>query len=300
MNLIEGFKQAFRAQARNHRVLSAAATTRQFRFGLLLLVILIAAAFIYPHVSSFSAVQIRIGDRFKPPIFLPGGSWTHLLGTDQLGRDLLLRSLVGLQNALSIGVSAVVLMFAFGVLIGLVAGFYGGWRDVLLMRLTDAQLSIPPLILAIVILTVHRPNVVSVTLVLALSGWPVYARVTRSIVMTERRREYVRGAKILGAKDSSILYRLIAPNILPPIAFVAVLDVARMMIFEAILGFIGIGVQPPTPTFGTIIADGQQYLINAWWIATVPGAFLCLCLVGINLMGTAIEHARTRVVAGVA
>ena len=123
-----------------------------------------------------------------------------------------------------------------------------------------------------------RPTPYSVVLVLALAGWPTYARITRAVTLSERRKEYVRGAKILGASDLRIMLALIAPNILPPIAFVAVLDVARMMIFEAILGFIGIGVQPPTPTFGNIIADGRKYLINAWWIATMPGLFLFLAL----------------------
>ncbi len=191
-----------------------------------------------------------------------------------------MRSLVGLQNALMISLAVVVLMFAFGATVGLYAGYRGGWVDTILMRLTDAQLSIPLIILAIIILTVSRPTPFSVILVLALAGWPVYARVTRSVTLAERRREYVRGAKILGASDSRIMWLLIAPNILPPIAFVAVLDIARMMIFESILGFIGIGIQPPTPTFGTIIADGRKYLINAWWIATMPGAFLFFTLLG--------------------
>ena len=197
-----------------------------------------------------------------------------------------------------IGVSAVVIMFAIGTTVGLIAGYYGGWVDTILMRITDAQLAVPLIILAITILTVHRPTPETVTLVLALSGWPVYARVTRSVTLSERHREYVRGAKILGASDARIIVQMIAPNVLPPIAFVAVLDIARMMIFEAILGFIGIGVQPPTPTFGNIIADGRKYLINAWWIATMPGAFLFASLLGINLIGASIERARNKVLGG--
>ena len=189
-------------------------------------------------------------------------------------------------------------MFAIGTTVGLIAGYYGGWVDTILMRITDAQLAVPLIILAITILTVHRPTPETVTLVLALSGWPVYARVTRSVTLSERHREYVRGAKILGASDARIIVQIIAPNVLPPIAFVAVLDIARMMIFESILGFIGLGVQPPTPTFGNIIADGRKYLLNAWWIATMPGVFLCLTLVSINLMGAALERARNRIFGG--
>lgn len=280
------------------RLWRAAHQQFEFKLGLFLLVVMIGGALLWPHLSSDSAVKMHIMNRFAPPVFLHGGHWNHPLGTDQLGRDLLLRSLAGLQNALMISVSAVLLMFVAGSLIGLFAGYYGGIVDTILMRLTDAQLAIPVIILAITILTVHRPTPLGVMLVLALSGWPSYARITRSVTLAERQREYVRGAKILGAGGLRIMLRLIAPNVLPPIAFVAVLDIARMMIFEAILGFIGIGVQPPTPTFGNIIADGQQYIINAWWISTMPGAFLFTTLLGINLVGASIERARSKILGG--
>ncbi|WP_284948125.1 ABC transporter permease [Acidisoma cladoniae] len=270
----------------------------EFKLGLFFLILLIGGALIYPHLTHLSATKMAIRERFMPPVFLAGGHWAHPLGTDQLGRDLFLRSLIGLQNALMIAVSAVVIMFVVGTAVGMVAGYYGGWVDTVLMRITDAQLAVPVIILAITILTVHRPSPATVTLVLALSGWPVYARVTRSVTLSERQREYVRGATILGASPLRIMLQMISPNVLPPIAFVAVLDVARMMIFEAILGFIGIGVQPPTPTFGNIIADGRQYLINAWWISTMPGGFLFATLLSINLVGASIERARNKVLGG--
>lgn len=269
-----------------------------FKVGLALFIVLVGMAILYPLLSDVDPTKLSVRERFLPPVFLPEGTWAHPLGTDQLGRDLFIRSLIGLQNALMISLAVVVLMFAFGCTVGMGAGYKGGWIDTILMRLTDAQLSIPLIILAIIILTVSRPTPLSIILVLALAGWPVYARVARSVTLAERQREYVRGAKILGAGDIRIVALLIAPNILPPIAFVAVLDIARMMIFEAILGFIGIGIQPPTPTFGTIIADGRKYLINAWWIATIPGAFLFLTLLSINLMGAAMERSRNRLLRG--
>lgn len=271
----------------------------QFRLGLFLFLLIVLTAILWPLVSPYSATKIAVSDKFLPPAFFAGGRWDHLLGTDQLGRDLFVRSLVGLQNALIISVITVLLMFIIGSVIGIVSGYFGGWTDVVLMRITDAQLSIPLIILAITILTVARPTPGAVILVLALSGWPVYARVTRSVTLSERRREYVRGAKILGASDLRIMIMMIAPNILPPVAFVAVMDIARMMIFEAILGFIGIGIQPPTPTFGTIISDGKKYLINAWWIATMPGIFMFVSLFSINLMGASLERARNRLYKGV-
>lgn len=280
------------------RLWAAAWARPEFKVGMIIFTILIVLAMVFPYVTALSPTKISVKDKFLPPFFLEGGSWAHLLGTDQLGRDLFIRSLIGLQNALIISFSTVILMFVIGATIGLVSGYKGGWVDVVLMRITDAQLSIPLIILAIVILTITRPSPLTVILVLALAGWPLYARVTRSVALGERGREYVRGAKILGASDLRIMLLLIAPNILPPIAFVAVLDVARMMIFEAILGFIGIGVQPPTPTFGTIISDGRKYLINAWWIATMPGAFLFLSLLSLNLMGASLERARNMLLRG--
>ena len=211
---------------------------------------------------------------------------------------MLMRCLIGLQYSLMIGVITVVLIFIIGCGLGLFAGFKGKWWDLVIMRITDAQLSIPMIILAITILGVSRPSVPTIIIVLALSGWPLYARVARSAAVTERGKEYVRGLRVLGASDWRILLLFAAPNILPPIAFVAVLDVARMMIFEAVLGFLGLGVQPPTPSFGSIIADSRKYLINAWWVATSPGLFLAVALTSINLMGSSLEKARNRIYGG--
>ena len=166
------------------------------------------------------------------------------------------------------------------------------------MRITDAQLSIPMIILAIAVLGVSRPTIPAIILVLGLSNWPVYARVMRSMVMAERGREYVRAAQVSGATHPRIILTLLVPLLVPPLLFTSVLDVARMMIFESTLGFLGLGVQPPTPTFGNIIADGRKYLLNAWWIATMPGVFLCLTLTSINLIGAAFERARNTIHGG--
>jgi peptide/nickel transport system permease protein len=269
-----------------------------FRVGLCIFVVMVLAALIVPEVTSLSATKISVKDRFLPPLFLEGGTLSHPAGTDQLGRDLLVRCLIGLRNGFGIALASVILMFLIGTTLGILSGYWGGWVDTILMRFTDAQLSVPLVILAITILGVTRPNFFTVIAVLVLAGWPTYARVTRSVALAERQREYVRGAKILGASDLRIMAIMIAPNILPPIAFVAVLDIARMMIFEALFGFIGIGVQPPTPTFGNIIADGAKYIVNYWWIPTMPGVFLIITLLGINLMGSALERARNKIFAG--
>jgi peptide/nickel transport system permease protein len=257
--------------------------------------VLVLAAFFYPTLSGTDPIKLDVPARFQAPILLGKWTWARPLGTDQLGRDMLVRTLIGLRYSLLIGTLSVVLMFTVGCSLGLIAGFKGGWVDAVIMRLADAQLSIPMIILAISILGVSRPTIPMIVLVLGLSGWPLYARVARSAALAERGREFIRAARIIGASDFRIIALLVAPSVLPSIALVAVLDLARMMIFESILGFLGLGVQPPTPTFGNIIADARKYLINAWWIATIPGIFLALTLIGVNLMGAALEASRNRV-----
>ena len=281
------------------RILADAARTKGFWIGLGLITALLLLSLLYPEFSNINPMKMSVKEKFQPPMFLgEGWTWAHPLGTDQLGRDILLRCLIGLRYSLLIGICTVLLMFVVGCLLGIIAGFKGGWIDTIIMRITDAQLSIPMIILAIAILGVSRPSATSIIIVLGLSGWPLYARVARSVTQSERGKEFIRAARVLGASDWRIILLLIAPNILPPIAFVAVLDVARMMIFEAVLGFLGLGLQPPTPSFGTIIADGRKYLINAWWIATSPGVFLAIALTSINLIGAALERARNRVYSG--
>ena len=270
-----------------------------FKVGFAVFMVLLFGSLIYPELSSIDPTKMNVRARLTPPLFIgEGWTWAHPLGTDQLGRDLLLRCLVGLRYSVLIGCATVILMFLVGCGLGLISGFKGGLSDILIMRITDAQLSIPMIILAITILGVSRPTIPAIILVLGLSGWPLYARVARSAALAEKGKEYIKGQRVLGASDWRIITRSLAPAILPPIAFVAVLDVASIMIFESILGFIGLGIQPPTPTFGNIIADGRKYLLNAWWIATMPGVFLLITLTSLNLMGSAMENARNNVLKG--
>ena len=165
------------------RLWRAAWARSEFKVGLVIFVTLLALSILFPLLTDLSATKMVVKDKFLPPAFMVGGRWDHFLGTDQLGRDLFLRSLIGLQNALMIGIATVVIMFIVGCAIGLIAGYRGGWTDTILMRLTDAQLSIPLIILAITILTVSRPTPYSVVLVLALAGWPTYARITRAVTL---------------------------------------------------------------------------------------------------------------------
>ena len=283
------------------RMLRAAWSRASFKAGCLAFIGLILAALIYPEISAIDPARMNIRARFIPPLLLGETSTlAHPFGTDHLGRDLLSRCLIGLRWSVLIGCASVLMMFVIGCGLGLYSGFRGNRTDTVIMRITDAQLSIPFIILAITILGVSRPTVPAIILVLGLSSWPLYARVARGVTLAEKGKEYIRAERVLGASDRRILLLFLAPAILPPIAFVAVLDVARMMIFESILGFIGLGIQPPTPSFGNIIADGRKYLINAWWIATMPGVLLLLTLTSLNLMGAALEKARNDILSGAA
>jgi peptide/nickel transport system permease protein len=282
------------------RIVGLALRSPWFRFGAALFALLVVPALLLGPAGVLDATTMDVAHRLHPPVGFEGGSAAHWLGTDQLGRDLLARSLAGMQYSLLIGVGATVLTFAVGCGAGLVAGFKSGWPDLLLMRLADAQLSIPAIVLAVTVLGVCRPSVGLIVLVLALANWPGYARMARSVALAERHREDVLASRGFGATDLRIVLTLVAPVVLPPLAFVAVLDVARMMIFEALLAFIGLGLQPPLPSFGNIIADGRKYLINAWWVATLPGGLLVLLLLSLNMMGTALERARNRVLGGLA
>ncbi len=283
------------------RMLREAWSSLAFRTGFAIFILLLFGALVYPELSSIDPTKMNVRARLVPPLFIgENWTWAHPLGTDQLGRDLLLRCLVGLRYSVLIGCATVVLMFVVGCGLGLISGYRGGYVDTIIMRITDAQLSIPMIILAITILGVSRPTAPAIILVLGLAGWPLYARVARRAALSEKRKEYIKGERALGASDGRIIALFLAPAILPPIAFVAVLDVASVMIFESILGFIGLGIQPPTPTFGNIIADGRKYLINAWWIATMPGMFLLVTLTSLNLMGAAMENARNKILKGAA
>lgn len=287
-----------RELAMGKRIWLATRTSPWFIAGAVLFALLLIVAVGSVVLFGADPTAMNFTATFHPPAFGLGGDWDFPLGTDQLGRDMLSRSFVGLQISFMIGLAATALAFVIGSAVGLFAGFHGGKIDQILMRIVDIQLSIPPIILAITILGLVRATPGLVVAVLVLAGWPSYARLTRAGALAERDHEYVRAARVLGASDVRIILLLIAPVALPPLAFAAVFDLARMMIFECVLDFLGIGLQPPTPTLGVIIADGRKYLINAWWIAVLPGVFLMVLLLSLNMMGVALERTRNAVLEG--
>ena len=274
------------------RILAHAARSGGFRIGAAGLALLVLAAALYPELSGIDPTKMDIRARLLPPLFLGDKwSWAHPLGTDQIGRDMLVRCLVGLRYSLLIGVASVAVTVVIGCALGTVAGYFGGRTDTVIMRITDAQLSIPMIILAIAVLGADRPTIPAIILVLGLSNWPVYARVMRSVVMAERGREYVRAAQVSGATHPRIILTLLVPLLVPPLLFTSVLDVARMMIFESTLGFLGLGVQPPMSSWGVLIKDGAEKMEEYWWLLVFPGGAFSLTLFALNFLGDGLRDA---------
>ncbi len=261
------------------------ARRRTALFGLVVVALVVATALAAPWLSPFDPIAQDIGHRLKPPGWLDAAGRLHPLGTDHLGRDLLARVIFGAQPALLVGFAAVMISGVLGMVTGLLGGYFGGRVDDMLMRLADVQLAFPFILLAIAVIGVLGPSLPTIIVVIGVSSWVVYARVVRAAVLVLREREFVQAALALGAGDGRILVRHILPNAFAPWLVVATLDMARVIVLESALSFLGLGVQPPTPTWGGMLADGRVYLTTAWWLATFPGLAILVTVLGINLFG---------------
>ena len=267
------------------RLLVRLVRRRTALFGMIVVAAVILAAVFAPLVSPFDPLAQDIGQRLKEPGWQDVGGRVHLLGTDHLGRDILSRIIHGSRIALLVGLSAVAISGVLGMAIGLVAGYFRGKVDDVLMRLADVQLAFPFILLAIAVIGVLGPNLRNIIIVIGVSSWVVYARVVRGEVLSIREREFVQAAIALGSRDGRILIRHVLPNAFTPWLVVATLDMARVIVIESALSFLGLGVQPPTPTWGGMLADGRVYLSTAWWLATFPGLAILITVLGINLFG---------------
>jgi peptide/nickel transport system permease protein len=243
------------------------------------------AAVAAPLVAPFDPLEQDIGQRLREPGWQDEQGRVHPLGTDHLGRDILSRVVFGSRIALLVGLAAVVISGVLGMLIGLVAGYFGGRLDDFLMRLADIQLAFPFILLAIAVIGVLGPSLRNIIIVIGVSSWVVYARVVRGEVLSIREREYVHAAVALGSRPWRVLMTHVLPNTFTPWLVVATLDMARVIVIESALSFLGLGVQPPTPTWGGMLADGRVYLSTAWWLATFPGLAILVTVLGINLLG---------------
>lgn len=250
--------------------------------AILLLVVL--ASVCAPLLTASDPIRPSFGQRLKAPWGF-GGTAARPLGADNLGRDIYARLLYGGRISLVLATSAVLLATGVGVLVGLLAGSLGGRLDDLVMRLADVQLTFPVIMLAIAIIAVVGTSPLALVGVLALSGWVLHARTVRANVLTIRHLEFVEAAGALGASQVRVLFRHVLPNTLAPILVIASSQFATMVLLESGLSFLGMGVQPPQPSWGAMLAEGRDYLSNAWWLATVPGIAISLVVLGANLLG---------------
>lgn len=220
---------------------------------------------------------------------LSAPSRDHLFGTDSLGRDIFTRVVHGARISVIAGASVVTAATIFGIVAGMLAGWNGGWSDETLMRITDMFLAFPSLILAMAISAILRPNLTNALLAIAVTSWPVYARIARAQVLSLRAKDFVEAARAEGATDVAILSRHLIPNALAPILVQATLEVGNIILISAGLSFIGFGAQPPTPEWGLMVSEGRRFLMDQWWIATFPAIAILLLVLGFNLVGDGVR-----------
>lgn len=255
-------------------------------FGVAVLVGLVGVAVFAPLLAPHDPAAQSISNRFHPPVWADGGSWTNVLGTDALGRDVFSRLIYGTRISLIVGAAVVLVAGTFGVVYGLISGYKGGRADSVMMGVVDTQIAFPGLLLALTILTVVGPSVRNIVIVLAINGWMVYARMTRGVVLSLRETPYVEAAEMLGCRTRRVMLRHLLPNLTSPLLTLSTLEFARIVLAEAALSFLGLGVQPPDASWGLMVAEGRQYINTAWWVITFPGIAISLTVLGVNLFAS--------------
>jgi peptide/nickel transport system permease protein len=254
-----------------------------------IVVAIVLMAVLAPLISPHDPLAQVLVDRLKPPAWLPGGTAGYLLGTDANGRDILSRIIWGARTSLEIGLLSVALGAGIGVSAGLLAGYRGGWVDLLIGRIADIQQAIPLLILALAVIAVVGSSILNLVIVLGAGSWLYYYRVVRGEVLAIRERPFVEAARAVGAGDWQIVGRHILPNIAGSIVVIVTLEIPQVILFTAGLTFLGLGVPPPTPEWGRLIFEGRDYLQDAWWLTLAPAGFLVLFVLGVNLLGDALR-----------
>ena len=264
---------------------------RRSLFGLSVLVLMLIMSLAAPWISPFDPAEQRLLLRLRGPLVQAEPGLRCWLGTDQVGRDNLSRIIYGGRISIFVGVAAVLIGGSVGVLLGLISGYFGGRLDSILMRTADVQLSFPFILLAITIIGAFGAGIVKLVIVLAISGWVVYARTVRGAVLSVKQEQFVEAAVALGAIDWRIVLRHLLPNVVSPVIVIATTQTATMILLESALSVLGMGVPAPTPSWGRMLSDGREYLSTAWWIATFQGLAIFVTVLGINLLGDGLNDA---------
>ena len=253
--------------------------------GLIIVLVVVFVAIFADFIIPCTPEEIDLLNMAQPPCWAEGGSMDHILGTDLLGRDIFSRILVGSRVSLLVGIFSVVVAGLIGTVMGVLSGYFGGWIDSVVMRITDAFYSIPLTLFAMVMLTIMDPGVLTLVFVIGVTNWPFYARMVRGEVLGLKNKEYVKAARTIGTSGGMIMMRHILPNILPTFIVVSTLSVASSILIEASLSFLGLGIQPPAVSWGVMLSDGRNYLATNWWMATFPGIAISMTVLGIMLLG---------------
>lgn len=252
-------------------------------------IVIILVAVLAPVIMPQDPFGGEIIDRLKPPVWDPQGSTEHILGTDGVGRDVLSRLIYASRISLGVGIVASLGAGLVGILLGLASGYLGKGVDVVISMVINIMLTFPFVLLALAVIAVMGGGIVNLVLVLAISGWPVFARVVRTQVMNIKEQEYVQAARVVGTNDWCIVFRHIFPNLLNSIIILISTQVARMIISEAFLSFLGLGIMPPIPTWGNMLGEARNYMYDKWWLPTFPGVAIFITTLAINLLGDALR-----------
>lgn len=259
--------------------------------GLWVFIALVLVAILAPIIAPHAPNEQYRDALLVPPVWQEGGTWRFILGTDAVGRDMLSRLLYGAQFSLFIGVFVVTLSVLGGVSIGLIAGYFRGAVDTIIMRVMDVILAFPSLLLALVLVAILGPGLVNAMIAIAIVLQPHFVRLTRASVMNEINREYVISARVAGASPFYLMTKTVLPNCLGPVTVQATLSFSNAILDAAALGFLGMGAQPPTPEWGTMLAEAREFILRAWWVVTLPGLAILITVLAINLVGDGLRDA---------
>jgi peptide/nickel transport system permease protein len=283
MSLDASAPQFFQPLAPVRRFLQEVWHDKGAAFGLLVIVLIVLSTIFAPFIVPYDPAAQDLAARLAPPFWLERGTTAHLLGTDHLGRDILSRIIYGGRASLLVAACVVFLAGSFGTIMGLWAGFMGGRADAIIMRLVDIQVALPGLLLILLVISVVGAGIWTMIVVLAIANWMLYARLVRSMVLSLRQMEYIEAAEMIGCRPSRVVFRHVLPNLVSPLLTLAILEFTNIILAEAALSFLGLGVQPPATSWGLDVSNGKDYLFVAWWLVTFPGLCISITVIAINL-----------------